>query len=122
MSELPNYKKSVYNEWQGSISNPKIYGSTGYYEVPNTPKRTPLRSNHEAIMVTGGVFSVVVTVTVIVIVACPFPPASFSFTGTPIGTDVMLAPSALDVEISGEGCEAWGLGDEACALFPLDEI
>lgn len=64
-----------------------------------TPKCMPLRSNHEAIIVTGAVFSVVVTVTVTVTVAGLFPTATFSFTGAPIGANVMAAPSALDVDV-----------------------
>ena len=113
-----------------------------------TPKRAPLKSNHDEITVKGAVFSVVVTVTVTVTVAWLFPTAAFSFTGTPMGEYVMPAPSALDVdvlvtpasvswglsvladggvaedciagvEISGEDCEAWGLGNEPCALFSL---
>lgn len=114
------------------MSSPRIYESN----PSETPKRTPLSSIHEEIMVTGAVFSVVVTVTVTVTVAWPFPTAAFSFTGTPIGAYVMLALSALDIDVfatiasvawvlsvladggvaegciagdetSGEGCGAW---------------
>ena len=101
-------------------------------------------------MVTGAVFSVVVTVTVTVTVAWPFPAATFSLTGTPVGADAMLAPSApfirvletvnsmgcslsglafggtaedsmTAIDLSGEGCELCNVGNEACALFSLGE-
>ena len=88
------------------MASPKIYESNS----SETPKRTPLRSIHEEIMVTGAVFSVVVTVTVTVTVAWPFPTAAFSFTGTPIGAYVMPALSALDVDVFVKVASAdWGL-------------
>ena len=88
------------------MASPKIYESNS----SETPKRTPLRSIHEEIMVNGAVFSVVVTVTVTVTVAWPFPTAAFSFTGTPIGAYVMPALSALDVDVFVTVATAgWGL-------------
>ena len=71
----------------------------GMKKYPKTLKRMPLRSNHEAVIITGAGFSVVVTVTVTVTVAWPFPTAAFSFIGTPIGANVVLAPSALDIDV-----------------------
>ena len=62
--------------------------------------------------VTGAGLSVVVTVTVTVTVACAFPTATFSFTGTPVGANVLSAPTAEEdwtpgVDIAAWGCDVW---------------
>ena len=122
----------------------------GIFYSSETPKRMPLRINYEAVIVTAGLFSVVVTVTVTVTVAWPFPTATFSFTGTPMGATVRLALLALvvgvlgtlapmsrtlsglaggdiaedftaGVEIPGDGCDVWVVATDTCALFSLDE-
>lgn len=56
-----------------------------------------------------------VTVTVTVTVAWPFPTATFSFTGNPVGANVIVAPSVLDVDVLAlTTSAAWGLSGSAC--------
>lgn len=81
----------------------------------------PLRSNHEAIIVIVAGLSVVVTVTVTVTVAWPFPTATFSFTCTPVGANVIVAPSVLDVDVLALlPSAAWGLSGSACGDIAED--
>ena len=73
----------------------------------------PLRSNYEEIMVTAAGLSVTVTVTVTV--ACVFPAATFSLTGTPVGAYMMLAPPALDADVLVTLASLnWRLSRSAC--------